>query len=166
MPRESTLKRLLFDCGTRDATASTALAVLRTATGLMILFGHGLPKLANFGALGAAWHVPPVFPLSLMSPQVSLGATLLAEVVGGGLLVAGLLTRPAAFLLAFAMVIAAFDVNGAHVWVDTKPWLGLNLPSKELALLYLIPAITLLFGGGGAWSLDAILYRPRLRRQW
>lgn len=166
MPRESTLKRLLFDCGTRDVTASTALAVLRAATGLMMLFGHGLPKLANFHALSASWYVPPVFPLAWMSPQASLVATLLAEVLAAGLLVAGLLTRPAAFLLGFAMVVAAFGVHGGHVWVDTKPWLGLNLPSKEMALLYLIPALTLLLGGGGAWSLDAVLYQARKRRHW
>jgi len=161
MPQEPTLRRLLFDCGTRDATASTALALLRMATGLMMLFGHGLPKLANFHALRVGWHVPPVFPLSFMSPQVSLVATLLAEVVAAGLLVAGLLTRPAAFLLGFTMVVAAFDVHAGHPWVAQGAG-----PSKELALLYLIPAVTLLFGGAGAWSADAALYRARRRRLW
>ncbi|MEI7908176.1 MAG: DoxX family protein [Verrucomicrobiota bacterium] len=157
---DSPLKRFLFDCGTREAEASTGLAVLRIASGLMMLAGHGLPKLQNFASLKATWHVPDFFPLYFMSPQVSLVATLCAEVVAALLLVLGLMTRPAAFALCFTMVVAAFEVNTASAWF-TLPASG-----KELAVLYLIPGLVLLLTGAGAWSLDASLYREPKRRRW
>jgi len=157
---DSPLKRFLFDCGTREAEPSTGLAVLRVATGLMMLLGHGIPKIHKFAELKAHWHVPEFFPLCYMSPQLSLVATLCAEVLAALLLVLGLMTRPAAFVLCFTMVVAAFEVNAA------SPWFSLPASGKELAVLYLIPALVLLLTGAGAWSLDASLYREPKRRRW
>lgn len=161
MPQDAPVKRFLFDCGTRDAVASTGLVVLRLAVGLLMLLGHGLPKLRNYEALKSGWHVPEVFPLWYLSPQVSLLATIGAEVGAAALLVLGLMTRPAAFVLGFVMVVAAFEVHGAHPWVAQGAG-----PSKELALLYLISTLVLLLTGAGAWSLDAGLYREPKRRYW
>ncbi|MCF7731708.1 MAG: DoxX family protein [Akkermansiaceae bacterium] len=161
MQRDSGLKRFLFNCGTRDGVASVGLVVLRVAVGLMMLLGHGLPKWRNYAALRIEWHVPDFFPLYYLSPQLSLLATLGAEVLAAGLLVLGLMTRPAAFVLGFVMVVAAFDVNGALPWVSAT-----GGASKELALLYLIPMLVLLLTGAGAWSLDASLYREPKRRHW
>ena len=157
---DTPLKRFLFDCGTREAEASTGLALLRVASGLMMLLGHGIPKLHNFAILKDAWHVPDFFPFYFMSPQLSLVATLCAEVLAAGLLVLGLLTRPAAFLLCFTMVVAAFEVNAASAWF-TLPASG-----KELAVLYLIPGLVMLLCGAGSWSLDALIYREPKRRRW
>lgn len=155
------MKRLLFDCGTRDATASLALAFLRVATGLMMLFGHGWPKIGKYGDLAAGWPVPQVPILSWMSPEVSFIATLVAEILAAALLALGLLTRPAAFVMGFAMVIAAFQVHANDSFFHVP-----GERSKELALMYLIPAITLLLGGAGAWSLDAKIHREDRRRRW
>jgi putative oxidoreductase len=157
---DSWLKRFLFDCGTRDADASLGLLVLRVATGLMMLIGHGIPKIHNFAKLKGSWHVPDIFPLYWMSPQLSLVATLGAEVVAAVLLVLGLMTRPAAFVLCFVMVVAAFEVNHG------SPWFTLPPNGKELAILYLIPGIVLLLSGAGMWSLDVNLYRETKRRRW
>lgn len=157
---ESPLKRFLFDCGTREAEPSTGLALLRVAIGLMMMLGHGIPKIHKFAELKAHWHVPNFFPFYYMSPQLSLVATLGAEVLAALLLVLGLLTRPAAFVLCFTMVVAAFEVNAAN------PWFTLPPNGKELAILYLIPALVLLLTGAGAWSLDASLYREPKRRRW
>lgn len=161
MAQDSPVKRFLFDCGTRDVVGSTGLAVLRVSVGLMMMLGNGLPKLRAYDALKAGWHVPEIFPLCYLSPQLSLIATIGAELVAAALLVCGLLTRPAAFVLGFAMVVAAFDVHGAHPWVTQGAG-----PSKELALLYLVPALVFLLSGAGAWSLDANLYREPKRRYW
>ena len=154
------MKRLLFDCGTRDANASHGLLLLRVAIGLMMLIGHGIPKLLSFGKLQANWHVPDFFPFYFMSPQLSLVATLCAEVLASVLLVLGLTTRPAAFLFCFTMVVAAFEVNAASAWFTVPP------NGKELAILYLIPGLVILLAGAGAWSLDAGLYRETKRRRW
>lgn len=157
---DSPVKRFLFDCGTREAEPSSGLALLRVATGLMMLLGHGLPKLHNFAKLKDTWHVPDFFPLYFLSPQLSLVATLGAEVLAAGLLVLGLLTRPAAFVLCFTMVVAAFEVNAASAWFS------MPASGKELAVLYLIPGLVLLLSGAGVWSLDAALYREPKRRRW
>ena len=57
------MKKLLFDCGTRDATASLGLLVLRVLTGLMMLIGHGIPHLQTYTANKDLFYVPEIFPL-------------------------------------------------------------------------------------------------------
>jgi putative oxidoreductase len=156
------MKKFLFDCGTRDATASLGFLALRAMVGLMMLVGHGIPKIQSFQAiLKKGFYQPDVFPLSLMSPQVSLLMLIGAEVVASALLVLGLMTRPAAFVFGFAMVVAAF---GAHA---ADPWFSAGAGgSKELALMYLIPVIVIILSGAGGYSLDAAIYKESKRRRW
>ncbi len=157
---DSPIKRFLFDCGTRDVEAALGLLVLRVACGLMMMLGHGIPKIHNFAALKANWHVPGFFPFNYMPHQMSLVATICGEVLASLLLVLGLMTRPAAFLLAFTMVVAAFEVNAGSAWFTMPP------NGKELAILYLVPALVLLLTGAGGWSLDAAIHREPKRRRW
>ena len=70
-----------------------ALSVLRFITGLLII-QHGLGKIIHFPALPAYANVQP---LSL------LGAAGFIELIGGALLILGLFTRPAAFILSGEM---------------------------------------------------------------
>ncbi len=155
------MKRFLFDCGTRDTTASIGILALRLMIGLMMLIGHGLPKLQGYSSI-KDWYVPEIFPLNYMTPSVSLIATIMAEFGASALIVLGIATRPAAFLLGFAMVVAAFGVHGAAPWFT-----GPGVPvSKEPALLYVIPMIVIILTGGGAFSLDAAIYEDRKRRRW
>ena len=156
------MKKFFFDCGTRDATASLAILALRVMIGLMMLIGHGLPQLQNFGAI-KQWHVPDFFPFHFMSPSVSLMATIIAEFGASALIILGIATRPAAFLLGFTMVVAAFSVHGSAPWFVSPPKV---LVAKELALLYLIPMITIILSGGGAFSLDAAIHKEGKRRRW
>lgn len=155
------MKRFLFDCGTRDPLASIGLLVMRVGFGLMMLIGHGLPKLQNYGTYVGKWTVAPaIWPLSKMSMPVSLAATIGAELFAAGLLVAGLMTRPAAFVLGFAMCVAAFQVHGAD------PFFSQGGAAKEMAVLYLLPAFILIITGAGQYSLDsAILSDKRKRRR-
>ena len=156
------MKKFFFDCGTRDATASLGLVSLRVMIGLMMLIGHGITKIQNFSAAKASFPVPDFFPLKYMSPSVSLMTCIGAEVVASALIIIGLATRPAAFILGFTMVVAAFSVHGSAPW-----FMGPTAPiSKEPALLYLIPMIAIIFSGAGAYSLDAGLYREGKRRRW
>lgn len=156
------MKKFFFDCGTRDATASFGIFALRLMVGLMMLIGHGIPKLLNFSTYQKTFYVPDIFPLSLMSHAVSLSACIAGEVVASVLIIVGLATRPAAFVFGFSMVVAAFGVHGA------APWFQSATPgaTKELALMYLIPAIAIILSGAGSYSLDATLYRDPKRRRW
>lgn len=154
------MKKFLFDCGTRDVTASLGILALRVMIGLMMLIGHGIPKIQNFAKYKDDFSVPEVFPLSLMSPPVSLIACIAAEVGASALLILGLATRPAAFVLGFNMVVAAFLVHGADAW-----FMG-GGAAKEPALLYLIPMIAIILAGAGAFSLDAVICKEGKRRRW
>lgn len=155
------MKKFLFDCGTRDATASFGLLILRVGTGLLMGLGHGLHKLQNFATAKVDFPVADMWPLSHMSPAVSLMATIGAELVASLLIVVGLGTRFAAFFLGFAMVVAAFQVMGAAPWVSNTGGM-----SKEPALLYLLPMIVLIITGAGSTSLDAVICKDTKRRRW
>ncbi len=156
------MKRFLFDCGTRDTIASIGIFALRVMIGLMMLIGHGWGKIANFEKLSENFHVPDFMPLKLMSPSVSLAAAIAAEVGAAALIILGLATRPAAFVLGFTMVVAAFSVMADAPW-----FLGPGVSAaKEPALLYLIPMIALILTGAGSWSLDAAIYQDGKRRRW
>lgn len=156
------MKRFLFDCGTRDATASLGILLLRVMVGFMMLVGHGLPKIQKYGALKDGFYVPDFFPLKYLSPPVSLMLAIGAEVGASLLIILGLATRPAAFVLGFNMVVAVFGATAAAPW-----FVGPDVfIAKELGLLYLIPMITLILTGAGSVSLDANLYREPKRRRW
>ncbi len=155
------MKNFLFHCGTRDTTASIGILFLRVATGLMMMIGHGIPKIQKFEAMKEGFKVPDFFPLNLMSPFFSLMATIGAEVGCSALIILGLATRPAAFILAFTMIVAAFNIHGAGPW-----FLGQGDGPKEPALLYMIPAVAILLAGAGSFSLDAGIHREGRRRKW
>lgn len=156
------MKKILFDCGFRDATASLGLLALRVLIGLMMLIGHGIPKIQHYATLNKEFPVPDFFPLEHLPRSLSLLACIAGEAGAAALLILGLATRPAAFLLGFTMVVAAFNIHGAAPW-----FMGPGVPAaKEPALLYLIPMIAIILSGAGAFSLDALIYKDSKRRRW
>ncbi len=156
------MKKFLFDCGTRDATASLGILVLRLLIGSMMFFGHGLDKLRQFSSLKESFQVADFLPFNHLSPQASLIACLVGELLAPILLILGLTTRLAAFLLGFTMIVAAFQIHAGH-----PLFLGQGVTAaKEPALLYLVPMIALIFSGAGAFSLDAGLYQEKRSRRW
>jgi putative oxidoreductase len=157
------MKKFFFDCGTRDATASLGLLALRMMVGLMMLIGHGIPKIKDYSARKNFFYVPDFFPFSLMSSQVSMSACIAAEVVASALIIIGLATRPAAFLLGITMVVAAFGFLGSAPWFVKPPTVT---DAKELSLMYLIPMISIILAGAGSYSLDSLLYKDSKRRRW
>lgn len=154
------MKKFLFDCGTRDGTASFSILVMRVMIGLMMLIGHGIGKIQKFEVLKQSFYVPDFFPFSYLSPQASLCISIGAEIGAALLLILGLATRPAAFILGFNMVIAAFAYHAEAVWFTGH---GISV-AKEPAILYLIPLIGIILSGSGVVSLDALIYKERKSR--
>jgi putative oxidoreductase len=120
------------------AWAPRALSVLRIVTGLLII-QHGMGKIIGF----------PVVPMYANVQPLSLsGAAGFIELIGGALLIIGLWTRPAAFVLsgmmAFAYFIGHFP-KGFHPLIN----------GGTLAALYCFTCLYLSTAGAGPWSVDA-----------
>jgi len=157
------MKKFLFDYGTRDPASSHGIFALRVMIGLMMLVGHGIPKIHRYAALKDSFYVADLFPLNHLSPPLSLMACIGAEVGASILIILGLATRPAAFVLAFSMVVAVFGRQAGMPWFVAPPDV---LMAKELGLLYLVPLVAIILTGAGAWSLDARLCKEnRYRRR-
>jgi putative oxidoreductase len=124
--------------------------VLRVPVGI-ILSAHGAQKLfAWFGGYGlegtGQWMesigLAPGFLMALLAGS--------AEFFGGLALILGVLTRPAALVSAFTMVIAIFSVHAAN---------GLFMSNNgyEFALALLAATSALTIQGGGKLSIDALI---------
>ena len=146
-----------------SSDAGLAAFILRVPIGL-ILAAHGSQKL--FGAFGgyglegtgqwmASIGLEPGVLMAFMAGS--------AEFFGGLALALGLLTRPAALLTAFTMLVAIFSVHISN---------GLFMANNgyEYALTLMIVSLTLLIQGAGSYSVDNLLtrgteYSPKLQAQ-
>ncbi len=138
-----------------NTNAGLAALALRIPVGL-ILAAHGSQKLfAWFGGYGlegtgqwmASIGLEPGYLMALLAGS--------AEFFGGLALVFGLLTRPAAVVSAFTMLIAIFSVHISN---------GLFMSNNgyEYALTLFAVTVALAIQGGGALSVDRVL-AARLR---
>lgn len=130
--------------------AGVAALILRVPVGL-ILMAHGAQKLFGWfsgnGLAGTAgW-------MSSMGMEPGYLMAILAggaEFFGGLALVLGLLTRPAALVAAFTMLVAIFSVHISN---------GLFAADGgyEYALTLMVALLALAIQGGGAMSMDKAL---------
>ena len=126
---------------------------LRLPAGV-IFMAHGGQKLFGwFGGYGlegtGQWMgsigLSPGYLMALLAGS--------AEFFGGLALILGLLVRPAAAALAFAMAVALFSVHiGKGLFVSNNGY--------EYALALTAVAVSLVFSGAGRASLDRALARP------
>lgn len=143
--------------------AGIASLVLRVPTGL-ILAAHGSQKLFGaFGGYGLEGTGQWMASIGLEPGVLMAFLAGSAEFFGGLALVLGLLTRPAAALTAFTMLIAIFSVHISN---------GLFMANNgyEYALTLMIVSLTLLIQGAGSYSVDNLLtrgteYSPKLQAQ-
>jgi len=113
------------------------LSVLRIMTALLYL-QHGLAKLFGFP------HVAMFDNLAAFSLVWFAGVI---EIVGSLLLLLGLFTRAAAFIMSGEMAVAYFMVNAPRSFFPI-------LNGGELGVLFCFVFLYLAVAGGGAWSVD------------
>jgi putative oxidoreductase len=107
-----------------------------------IFVSAGTMKLFAFPA-----GIPPNGGTVTLFSELGLAGVL--EVVGGGLLLLGLFTRPVAFILSGEMAVAYFQV-----FFPKGFWPILN--GGITPALYCFVWLYFSAAGGGAWSLDAV----------
>ncbi|MCG5541286.1 MULTISPECIES: DoxX family protein [unclassified Halorhodospira] len=150
-----TARDLLFG-GVAPATlvADAGLTALRVGAGLMMAVGHGLPKIPpHEGFVGM------VEGIGLPVPLFFAWLAGIAELIGGLLLAAGLLTRPAAAVILGTMLVAAFGVHFAA----GDPLFAVDGPSAEMAVLYAFVALSFMLVGSGRLGVDHLV-RERVAR--
>lgn len=130
--------------------AGTDTLPLRLAAG-GIFVAHGAQKLFGwFGGYGiegtAGWMASIGLEPSVLL-TVLVGS---AEFFGGLLLMLGLLVRPTALVLAFAMLVAIFSVHiGNGLFMSNNGY--------EFALALMVISVGLLIRGAGSLSIDRAL---------
>jgi putative oxidoreductase len=118
------------------------LSLFRFFTGLL-LFQYGIAKIFKFPVLPYFANIPPLI--------TAAGAI---ELVLGALLMVGLFTRIAAFILSGQMAFAYFL---GHVFKDpTKPVFLPLLNGGTAAILFCFACLYLATAGGGPISVDAM----------
>jgi len=128
---------------------SLALPILRAGLGL-ILIAHGCQKLFGmFGGMGLSGNAA-LFDRLGYHPGMFWGTLVgCTEVFGGGLLVIGLFTRPAALSIVIFMIFSIhFTSAKGFFWLQG---------GMEYSILILLVALAFLIRGGGEYSVDKSL---------
>ena len=134
---------------------------VRLALGAVFV-AHGAQKvLGAWGGPGLGRFTAGEAPLGLRPAWLWLGAAAVAELAGGALVLAGLLTRLGALLLLSVMLVAMFGVHWAGGFFITNA----PMPGVEYTLALAAMALALLISGGGRLSLDEALMDARYRRR-
>ena len=131
---------MTFDKAFFDRWTPRALGLLRIVAGFLFL-QHGTAKLL---------HVPHDAMFDRLPLFSLIGFAGVLEIVGSVLLLIGLFTRPAAFILSGEMAVAYFMAHAPHGNV-----LSPALNAGEPAVLYCFIFLLLAVAGAGAWSVDA-----------
>ena len=124
-----------------DAWQPRALAALRIVAGFLFL-QHGTAKL---------FHVPHLALFDSLHVLSLVGVAGVLEIAGGLLLLVGLFTRLAAFILSGEMAVAYFIEHAPQGHFFTPA-----LNQGEEAVLYCFLFLFLSVAGGGSWSIDEI----------
>ena len=144
MTNNTFIQRTLF---TNDSLTGLAL---RIPAGI-IFMAHGAQKLfGSFGGYGLEGTGQWMASIGLEPGYLMALAAGSAEFFGGIALLIGLLTRPAALVLAVTMLVAILTVHLPH---------GLFMSNNgyEFGLALLAISVALVFNGGGKFSVDNTL---------
>lgn len=133
------MKKLL-STGYTDTAFNIATFMLRATLGILMFFNHGLSKLNKFGDLQHSFFDP-----MHIGHRWSLLLVLFAEIACSLLMVLGLFSRLAAFVLFIDMMVAVF--------VFSK---GQPVSQYELAIVFLVGFFATLLVGPGRYSVDGM----------
>lgn len=150
----------------KDWTTSVGLLILRLGIG-GFLITHGWGKLQMLLSGGADKFGDPIG----LGSTLTLVLVTTSEFLCALLIILGLATRLAALPVVISMSVAAFVFHARDPWTmeaaanaffsgASKTWFA-----KEPALLYLIPFLSLVFTGGGEYSLDGLIAMRWKQRQ-
>lgn len=120
------------------------LSILRFLAGFLMIW-HGSQKLFGF---------PIALPAGAEGPVILIAGVI--EFFGGLLILVGLLTRPIAFLMSGLMAAAYFMAHASGGFLPI-------VNGGELAAIYSFLYLYLTFSGGGAWSLDSLIWRTEAK---
>ena len=138
----SRIKFIVNNLYPKDLYVSYSLLILRVIASVMMIINHGWNKILagqeKWNRLGTA--LTDFIGIDFMSVFFGFMAAF-SESIGMVMVIFGIFTRPAAFLLLFTMFVASMN----HL-VDGK--------FPELAIMYLIVMLVLLISGPGKFSLD------------
>jgi putative oxidoreductase len=130
----------------QSSSASFGLLLMRVGASALLLFGHGWGKLVHFSEKSATF----ADPLHIGHSR-SLALTVFAEVICAILVGLGFATRFAAAVLVIQFAVIVLVVMHGAPFGD-----------RELALIYAMPFLCLMFTGGGAYALDT-RFGPKLK---
>ena len=122
--------------------APYVLSTMRIAVALLFL-EHGTSKLFGFPS---SQSLPVFLTLNWFAGTI--------EFIGGMLLLAGLFSRPAAFIMSGEMAFAYFLSHAPHGFFPI-------LNRGDSAILYCFVFLYIAVAGPGPWSLDAVFGRKR-----
>jgi putative oxidoreductase len=125
------------------------LALVRIIVGVTF-FMHGWMKLFTFGIPGVTGMLTG---MGIPMPGLMAYVLTFAELLCGLALILGLLTRLAAIPLLIDMLVVVLHVKLGGGFFAPK--------GSELEILLAVGALALVVGGGGAWSLDDIIWHRR-----
>jgi putative oxidoreductase len=117
-----------------------ALSLFRFITGLL-LFQYGVAKILKF---------PPASPFAKVEIASLFGISGCIELILGGLLLLGLLTRPVAFILSGEMAFAYFLEHFPRSFFPV-------INNGTAAILFCFACLYLATAGGGPYSVDAMM---------
>jgi putative oxidoreductase len=131
--------------GFLDRFSGPLLSVLRIVSALLFM-AHGTGKLFQF---------PPVeqFPNG-PEPMTLPWIAGVLEFVGGALLTVGLGTRIVAFILSGQMAVAYWMAHAPQALYPIQN-------GGELAIMFCFVFLYVAAAGGGPWSLDRLLFKPK-----
>lgn len=127
----------------KERNVNLGLLILRLSVGVLMLL-HGIGKLIH-----GVGMIEQVVLANGMPVFVTYGVYI-GEVIAPALIILGYATRPAALVLAFNCVVAAFLVHSNEIFTlgEQGGW------AVELLGLFFFGALALVFTGGGKYALS------------